>query len=170
MHIQSLPRSRDTATIAENWSLTERRFRHLERTVLGRYLLSCHTVICVITSYQDVSVPSGGVSGADSIDSYVTSNSSGDMQGCIPLLISYNVMPIHNSRTEGSSLIFCRRNLSIHIHGRKLLFIIPNFFEICTKVKTWQNAITRPGYGLSSYRREVFIGTDNDLHCCPISA
>ena len=44
MHIQSLPCSRDAATIAENWSLTERRFRHLERTVLGRYLLSCHTV------------------------------------------------------------------------------------------------------------------------------
>ena len=44
MHIQSLPRSRDAATIAENWSLTERRFRHLKRTVLGRYLLSCHTV------------------------------------------------------------------------------------------------------------------------------
>ena len=44
MHIQSLPRSRGAATIAENWSLTERRFRHLERTVLGRYLLSCHTV------------------------------------------------------------------------------------------------------------------------------
>ena len=45
VHIQSLLRSRDAATIAENWSLTERRFRHLERTVLGRYLLSCHTVI-----------------------------------------------------------------------------------------------------------------------------
>ena len=45
MHIQSLPRSRDAATIGENWSLTERRFRHLERTVLGRYLLSCHTVL-----------------------------------------------------------------------------------------------------------------------------
>ena len=45
MHIQSLPRSRDAATIVDNWSLTERRFRHLERTVLGRYLLSCHTVI-----------------------------------------------------------------------------------------------------------------------------
>ena len=44
MHIQSLPRSCDAATIAENWSLTERRFRHLERTVLGRYLLSCYTV------------------------------------------------------------------------------------------------------------------------------
>ena len=46
MHIQPLPRSRDAATIAEYWSLTERRFRHLERTVLGRYLLSCHTVTC----------------------------------------------------------------------------------------------------------------------------
>ena len=44
MHIQSLPRSLDAATIAENWSLTERRFRHLERTVLGRYLLSCPTL------------------------------------------------------------------------------------------------------------------------------
>ena len=43
-HIKSLPRSRDAATIAENWSLTKRRFRHLERTVLGRYLLSCYTV------------------------------------------------------------------------------------------------------------------------------
>ena len=45
MHIPSLPRSRDAATITENWSLTKRRFRHLERTVLGRYLLSCHTVL-----------------------------------------------------------------------------------------------------------------------------
>ena len=44
VHIQSLSRSRDAATIAEKWSLTERRFRHLERTVLGRYLLSCYTV------------------------------------------------------------------------------------------------------------------------------
>ena len=43
MHIQSLPRH--AATIAENWSLTERRFRHFERTVHGRYLLSCYTVI-----------------------------------------------------------------------------------------------------------------------------
>ena len=45
MHIQSLPRSLDAATIAENWSLTERRFRYLERTVLGRHLLSCYTVL-----------------------------------------------------------------------------------------------------------------------------
>ena len=30
MHIQSLPRSRDATTIAENWSLTERCFSHLE--------------------------------------------------------------------------------------------------------------------------------------------
>ena len=44
MHIQLLPRSRDAVAIVENWSLTERRCRHLERTVLGRYLLSCHTV------------------------------------------------------------------------------------------------------------------------------
>ena len=45
MHIQSLPHSCDAATIAENWSLTEWRFRHLERTVLGRYLLSCRTML-----------------------------------------------------------------------------------------------------------------------------
>ena len=51
MHIQSWPRARDVATIAENWSLTERRFRHLERTVLGRYLLSCHTVQTGIKSH-----------------------------------------------------------------------------------------------------------------------
>ena len=30
--------------IDENWTLTDRRVRHLERMVLGRYLLSCHTV------------------------------------------------------------------------------------------------------------------------------
>ena len=34
--------------IDENWTLTERRVRHLERTVLGRYLLSCHTVNTLI--------------------------------------------------------------------------------------------------------------------------
>ena len=44
VHTQSIPRSRDAARIDENWTLTERRVRHLERTVLGRYLLSCHTV------------------------------------------------------------------------------------------------------------------------------
>ena len=44
MHTNPMPRARDAATIVENWSLTEWRFRHLERTVLGRYLLSCHTV------------------------------------------------------------------------------------------------------------------------------
>ena len=44
VHIQWMPRSRDAAWIDENWTLTERRVRHLERTVLGRYLLSCHTV------------------------------------------------------------------------------------------------------------------------------
>ena len=44
MHTQSLPRPRDATSIDENWTLTERRVRHLERTVLGRYLLSCHTV------------------------------------------------------------------------------------------------------------------------------
>ena len=43
-HIQSLPRSRDAASIDENWTLTERRVRHLERTIPGRYLLSYHTV------------------------------------------------------------------------------------------------------------------------------
>ena len=45
MSTQSLPRPRDATSIDENWTLTERRVRHLERTVLGRYLLSCHTVI-----------------------------------------------------------------------------------------------------------------------------
>ena len=36
------------AWIDENWTLTERRVRHLERTVLGRYLLSCHTVMYLV--------------------------------------------------------------------------------------------------------------------------
>ena len=45
VHTQSMPRSRDAAWIDENWTLTERRVRHLERTLLGRYLLSCHTVM-----------------------------------------------------------------------------------------------------------------------------
>ena len=44
VHTQSMPRSCDAAWIDENWTLTKRRLRHLERTVLGRYLLSCHTV------------------------------------------------------------------------------------------------------------------------------
>ena len=44
VHTQSLPRPRDVTQIDENWTLTKRRVRHLERTVLGRYLLSCHTV------------------------------------------------------------------------------------------------------------------------------
>ena len=44
-HTQSLPRPRDAASINENWTLTERRVRHLERKVPGRYLLSHHTVI-----------------------------------------------------------------------------------------------------------------------------
>ena len=44
VHTQSLPRPRDATSIDENWTPTERRVRHLERTVLGRYLLSCHTV------------------------------------------------------------------------------------------------------------------------------
>ena len=45
VHTQSLPRPRNATSIDENWTLTERRVRHLERTVFGRYLLSCHTVI-----------------------------------------------------------------------------------------------------------------------------
>ena len=49
VHSNPMSCARDAATIVENWSLTERRFRHLERTVLGRYLLSCHTVISVHT-------------------------------------------------------------------------------------------------------------------------
>ena len=44
VHTQSLPRPRDATSINENLTLTERRVRHLERKVLGRYLLSCHTV------------------------------------------------------------------------------------------------------------------------------
>ena len=44
VHTQSMPRPRDATSIDENWTLTERRVRHLERTVLGRYLLSCHIV------------------------------------------------------------------------------------------------------------------------------
>ena len=48
VHTQSLPRPRDATSIDENWTLTERRVRHLERTVLGRYLLSCHTVTIVV--------------------------------------------------------------------------------------------------------------------------
>ena len=43
-YTQWMPRSRDAAWKEEIWTLTERRVRHLERTVLGRYLLSCHTV------------------------------------------------------------------------------------------------------------------------------
>ena len=38
VHAHALPSSRDADTIAENWSLTEQRFRHLERKVLGKYL------------------------------------------------------------------------------------------------------------------------------------
>ena len=45
VHTQSMPRSRDAASTDENWTLTERRVRHLERTVPGRYLLSHHTMI-----------------------------------------------------------------------------------------------------------------------------
>ena len=44
LHTESLPRIRDATSIDENWTLTERRVRHLERTVLDRYLLSCHTM------------------------------------------------------------------------------------------------------------------------------
>ena len=44
MHTQSLPGPRDATSIDENWTLAERRVRHLERAVLGRYLLSCHIV------------------------------------------------------------------------------------------------------------------------------
>ena len=40
VHTQPMP----PAWIDENLTLIERRIRHLERTVLGRYLLSCHTV------------------------------------------------------------------------------------------------------------------------------
>ena len=55
MHVQSLPRPRDAATFAKNWSLTERRFCHLWRTVLGRYLLSCYTVKGVADYLSEVS-------------------------------------------------------------------------------------------------------------------
>ena len=50
VHIQLLPRPRDVASIDENWTLTERRVRHLEGTVPGRYLLSYHTVnvLCIM--------------------------------------------------------------------------------------------------------------------------
>ena len=57
MHIQPLPSSRDAATIAENW-LTERRFHHLQRTVLGRYLLSCFTVSNVVIYFLHLLVSS----------------------------------------------------------------------------------------------------------------
>ena len=52
-----MPHARDAATIVENWSLTERRFRHLERTVLGRYLLSCHTVIYASLGLNELDCP-----------------------------------------------------------------------------------------------------------------
>ena len=42
--MHSMPRSRDADKIAKNWSLTEWHFRHLETTVLGKNLLSYHTV------------------------------------------------------------------------------------------------------------------------------
>ena len=45
VHTHSLPRPRDAASIDENWTLIERRVRHLERTVPVRYLLSYHTVL-----------------------------------------------------------------------------------------------------------------------------
>ena len=44
VHTQSMPHACDAAWINENRTLIERRIRHLERTVLSRYLLSCHTV------------------------------------------------------------------------------------------------------------------------------
>ena len=60
VHTQSMPRSRDAAWIDENWTLTERRVRHLKRRVLGRYLLSCHTVIM-----KQYNVPDSKVHGAN---------------------------------------------------------------------------------------------------------
>ena len=44
VHTQSIPRSRDAASLDENLKFTMRRVRHLERTVPGRYLRSYHTV------------------------------------------------------------------------------------------------------------------------------
>ena len=62
VHTQSMPRSRDAAWIDENWTLIERRVRHLERMVLGRYLLSCHTVKTAIHKCDPTTVTdnSGG--------------------------------------------------------------------------------------------------------------
>ena len=45
VHTHSLPHPCDAASLDKNWTLTERRVRHLERTVPGRYLLSYHTVL-----------------------------------------------------------------------------------------------------------------------------
>ena len=44
VHTHSLPRPRDAVSIDENWTLIERRVRHLERTVVDTYLLGYHTV------------------------------------------------------------------------------------------------------------------------------
>ena len=44
VYTQSAPRARDAVSNDEEWTLTERRDRHLERTVPGRYLLSYYTV------------------------------------------------------------------------------------------------------------------------------
>ena len=44
MHTQSLSRSLDANTFAGNWSFNERRFRYLERTVLGNSYFGYHTV------------------------------------------------------------------------------------------------------------------------------
>ena len=44
---QSMPRSRDATSMAENWTLSERRVRHLGRTVPGRYHLCYHTMMTV---------------------------------------------------------------------------------------------------------------------------
>ena len=60
VHTPSMPRSRDAAWIDENWTLIEWRVRHLERTVLGRYLASCHTVLMAIfLVYSTSSITSG---------------------------------------------------------------------------------------------------------------
>ena len=52
VHTQSMPLSRDAASIDENWTVIEGGVQHLVRTVPGRYLLGYHTVtsVCCVES------------------------------------------------------------------------------------------------------------------------
>ena len=132
VHTQSLLRSRDAAWIDENWTLTEWRVHHLERTVPGVYLLSYHTVIHWSPEKVSMSMHHNAArtTGRGEIDAQYNVDHRGRSTWQFQFVAQVNVKSayircsvLNKGQFNSSRAKFCRGNINIYLHFMSLLHI-----------------------------------------------